>query len=323
MQGHVFQLGALALLRRWVSFQLYTWRQGRRGLAGWWVPPAHLPPQVEPTSPRPPTGSAVPAPEAPAPGPGLHPRSPGSWGVNDGRGRSNKPVHPLAHSSTPRPRLGEDSRAPPAEDDEQLEQQQGLLQVPLVELLGQHLQRVEWQQRRLCTCFLWPAGRGVTGVLRTPQAPLPPQSSSLTCAAPGTTVRWSSLRYPRRPSATAADSPGPSAGSGGKGGDSRGAVSGRPVNGGRTRPDRDWGQQCGCRKGMRGKSGRRKGGGRKASIGGRPYTLTTLPVSCFPVSCPHLCNPWGPRQARPRQGRSLSVYMPGVWPWPTLLLGQP
>ena len=53
---------------------------------------------------------------------------------------------------------GEDNRDPPTEDDEELEQQQGLFQVPGVQLLGQHVQHVQREQRHLGTHLLWPAG---------------------------------------------------------------------------------------------------------------------------------------------------------------------
>ena len=67
------------------------------------------------------------------------------------------PVPTPGPSSMPSHR-GEDNRDPPTEDDEELEQQQGLFQVPSIQLLGQHVQRVQREQRHLGTHLLWPAG---------------------------------------------------------------------------------------------------------------------------------------------------------------------
>ena len=69
------------------------------------------------------------------------------------------PVPTLGPSSMPSHR-GEDNRDPPTEDDEELEQQQGLFQVPSIQLLGQHMQHVQREQRHLGTHLLWPAGGG-------------------------------------------------------------------------------------------------------------------------------------------------------------------
>lgn len=77
-------------------------------------------------------------------------------------------------SSTPSHR-GEDNRDPPAEDDEELEQQQGLFQVPSIQLLGQHVQRIQREQRHLGTRLLWPAGGGGRGRGHwAPRSPQPP-----------------------------------------------------------------------------------------------------------------------------------------------------
>ena len=107
---------------------------------------------------------------------------------------------------------GEDNRDPPTEDDEELEQQQGLFQVPGVQLLGQHVQHVQREQRHLGTHLLWPAGgREASLGTEDPSVSHPLRSSSLTCVAPERRVRCSSQRHPHRPAATAAGSPGPSA----------------------------------------------------------------------------------------------------------------
>ena len=58
---------------------------------------------------------------------------------------------------------GEDNRDPPAEDDEELEQQQGLFQVPGIQLLGQHVQSIQREQGHLGTRILWPVGGGDGG----------------------------------------------------------------------------------------------------------------------------------------------------------------
>lgn len=137
---------------------------------------------------------------------------------SEGQQRPGVPV-PRPHRAPPLGRTAD----PPAEDDEQLEQQQGLLQVPLVQLLGQDTQCVRRQRRHLGAGLLGPAGRGVTGVLRTPRPP-PSVRAGLTCVAPVRTARCSSRRHPHRPSATAAGSPGPSAGLGTGRGIRRGAV---------------------------------------------------------------------------------------------------
>lgn len=140
--------------------------RGQRGFAGPWIPPTtpHPRPRLEPTSPLPSTGSARPAPGAVAPGPNPPLHSPGSW---EGMGREVPGVQqphlrPPPRSQQPTlPRAG--SRDPPAEDDEEPEQQQGLLQVPRVQLLGQDMQRIQGQQRYLGTRLLRPAGRGSLG----------------------------------------------------------------------------------------------------------------------------------------------------------------
>lgn len=52
------------------------------------------------------------------------------------------PAPTLAHSSTIS-HQGEDNRDLPAENDKELEQQQGLLQIPLGQLLSQHMQCIQ------------------------------------------------------------------------------------------------------------------------------------------------------------------------------------
>ena len=157
-----------------------------------------------------------------------------------------------------------------------------------------------------------PASSGLQGAgslgAEHPSVSRPPCSSSLTCVAPERTVRCSSRRYPQRPSATAADSPGPSAGKGvrgNSGGGRRGAVDrggtrGRgqrwKVNGGTQRLQAE---QWGWRKGGMG------GGGRQEVEGQHQRTVLHIDHSlrapiCFsqpPSLLSHFLNPWGPRQA--------------------------
>lgn len=187
-----------------------------------WAPATsyHRPPRLEPTSPLPSTGSARPAPGAPTPGPSPPLCSPGSW---EGMGKEVPGIHP--------PRLQPAVRScPPA----------------LERATGTHLQRMmkSLSSSKACsrspssscsarTCSASsgssgtsaPASSGLQGGgslgHRGPSVslprPRPPGTSSLTCVAPEMTVRCFSRRHPRRPSATAAGSPGPSVGGGSRG----------------------------------------------------------------------------------------------------------
>lgn len=187
-----------------------------KGSAGWWLSP------VPPPRGSPLTLVTIRVSSASTRGTSTCPQPASRFSGFLGSERWQRPQVPRCPGPIAPPTSGR-TADPPAEDDEELEQQQGLLQVPLVQLLGQHTQCVRRQRQHLGTGLLGPAGRGVTGVLRTPRPP-PSVRAGLTCVAPVRTARCSSRRHPRRPSATAAGSPGPSAGLGTGRGIRRGAV---------------------------------------------------------------------------------------------------